>query len=73
MGLPQMSGNYHASQYLAPYDAATGRGYATHAVTTGISAKLYVTRLMQLTRGACRLMHLVFACIFFEIMSQYGS
>jgi hypothetical protein len=40
MGLPQMSGNYGASQYLTPYDAATGKGYVTHAVTTGISSRL---------------------------------
>jgi hypothetical protein len=42
MGLPQMSGCYSAQQYLAPFDPATGRGYATHAVTTGISSRLYV-------------------------------
>eukprot|EP01029_Cantina_marsupialis_P006304 TRINITY_DN168_c0_g1_i7.p1 TRINITY_DN168_c0_g1~~TRINITY_DN168_c0_g1_i7.p1 ORF type:complete len:944 (-),score=373.37 TRINITY_DN168_c0_g1_i7:176-3007(-) len=41
MGLPTMTGNYVASKYLSPYDEATGKGYATHLVTTGISQRLY--------------------------------
>jgi hypothetical protein len=45
MGLPQMSGNYSASNYLQPYSEASGKGYATHAVTTGISSKLCVDSL----------------------------
>jgi hypothetical protein len=41
MGLPQMSGNYHACKYLTPFNPSDGRGYKTHDVTTGISGKLY--------------------------------
>jgi hypothetical protein len=41
MDLPTMSGNYIASQYLSPYSEATGKGYVTHAVTTGISSRLF--------------------------------
>lgn len=41
IGLPQMSGNYGASQYLTPFNPSTGRGYKTHDITTGISGKLY--------------------------------
>jgi hypothetical protein len=41
MGLPQMSGNYYASEYLTPYNNGTKKGYVTHYVTTGISSKLY--------------------------------
>ena len=36
-----MSGNFHASTPLSPYDPETKRGYITHAVTTGLSSKLY--------------------------------
>ncbi len=46
MGLPQMSGNYSAQKYLQPYNEATGQGYATHAVTTGISSKLCVAQAL---------------------------
>ncbi len=41
MGLPQMSGNYHACKYLTPYNAATGKGFHDCLVTTGIDKRLY--------------------------------
>ncbi len=40
MGLPQMTGNYGASQYLTPFTPETRKGYITHPVTTGISSRL---------------------------------
>jgi hypothetical protein len=41
MGLPTMSGNYTAGKHLTPYQPLARQGYTTHAVTTGISAKLF--------------------------------
>lgn len=41
MGLPSMNGNYAGDKHLRPFSVETCTGYITHAITTGLSSRLY--------------------------------